>query len=487
MTRPNNDVLDLPDNPAMNDALREAIESPVESNGSSGPPIDRADEFIVGAASDKPPPGIPDELIDRLPLLLKYAVQFMDGESEKSVFLTTAFPVLTGAMKNALLRHGDGNLGLGLYSATFAPAASGKGALRWSRRLGALIDERLYRESDEQIRAFMESGEKGEPPARRSFYVASNSSGRAMVDRLMANGGHCVVCDSELLTAIQCGRNDWGYYRDLLLKAAHGEEIQIDRSGGMRIRIPDPVVSFAVTGTFSTFVEFFPSQEDGLFSRFLFFSFDGGSQWKSQRPSESTDRRDGIIELLSKQVDEMHATLSTRETPLLVGLSEAAWNRHDGTFSRLLPPGNDPFGGAVKRSGVAAGRIAAALAVLRAFDDGIDLATVERLTVDDADAETALQLVLIYFQHARYLASTFGGWLPPAAVGLTVEQQRLYAALSQFDTFTPRDAFDEAGRMDLTVSERTVERWITGGIPGIIKLRHGVYRVANLRGGVEEC
>lgn len=489
MKRPHNDVLDLPDDSATNNALREAIEAPipVESDGNGSPPTYTADDVLVSAASDEPPPGIPDDLIDRLPVPLKRGVHAMDGESEKSVFLTSALPVLSGAMVNVRLRHGDGNIGLGLYTATFAPAASGKGVLRWARRLGAKIDDRLYRESEERLREFTESGEKGEPPAPRSFFVASNSSGRAMVDRLEANGGRGVICDSELLTAIQCGRNEWGFYRDVLLKAAHGEEYGIERSGGKRIRILDPVVSIAVTGTLSAFVEFFPTQEDGLFSRFLFFSFDGGSQWKSQRPSDSTDSRDRVIEVISDLVDGMHAMLSTRETPLLVELSETAWTRHEDTFSRLLPPGGDPFGGAVKRGGVAAGRIAAALAVFRAFDGGEDLATIERLTVDDTDAETAFRLVVLYLRHARHLASTFGSWLPPAVAKLSTEQQRLYVALSRFEFFTPSQAHDAAARLKLSVSDRTVERWITGKIPGIIKIRHGLYRVARQDGGVEEC
>ena len=471
-----NDICDLPNTEEGNDTIREALETakPVTPE-----PVPATTE----ERKDGPPPGIPDDLIERLPSPLSSGARHIDGVNERDVFLTAALPVIAGALPNVRVRHRDGLEGIGIYTATFAPAGSGKGALKYAYRLGKEIDNQLYSQSVADAHRYKEEGEEGEPPLSPSFYLASNTSARAVVDRLAANGERGVICDSELLTAILTGQQDWGQYRDVLLKAAHGEPIMIDRAKGERVRISSPSLSVAVTGTLSALPRFFPSMEDGLFSRFSFLTFEDSTQWRSQRPTEEGARCSEVLDILAVELHTLYRCLAERDAPLIVELTSGAWDRHDAHFSNLLPIGPDPFAASVRRAGLTAVRVSAILAVLRAFEEGrVDVGKVDRLTVEERDSDAANELVTVWLNHARYLSRSLPGTQPPAQRGMTEEKSRFRDELAKLGEFGPREAFETATRLGIEASERSIEKWIGGGIPGIIRTRRGVYRVTGSPG-----
>lgn len=132
---------------------------------------------------------------------------------------------------------------------------------------------------------------------------------------------------------------------------------------------------------------------------------------------------------------------------------------------------------AVKRAGNNAFRIACALAVLRyAEHDPYSLATVESITVTDGDANTGIDLALIYLAHSIDYAAS----LPTdtaGASGMTTEKAAWLAALPM--EFTTSVAIAEGEKRGL--AKRTVNRWLPElcrASGPIEKAAHGQYRKA---------
>ncbi len=427
---------------------------------------------------------ISEETIQRLPLLLRKAAGFLPTDDEKSVFLTTAFPVIAGCLPNTVLDHYDGEVKPNLYAAVFAEAGAGKGALRYARKLGEDLERHLRESSTERLRAWEESEknqENSEPkPVSESLFISLNSSSRGMIDALSANRGNGVVCDSELLTAIIGQRNEWGNNRDILLKAAQNETIDLDRKGGERIWIPDPQLSVAVTGTPSAFSRFFPTVEDGLFSRFNFYSFSPPVQWRSQRPTRNSSNRNHHFEEASKALTAIYSALRSRETPFVVELGEESWDDHDSLFCHLLGNEAHPLNASVKRAGLAAVRVTTILTVLRLAESGTDLATVSNTVATSEDVRTGRELACVWLYHAFKLGGASEDLQARQEVeDLTSEQKRFRAALIERGTFRRADAQRIAVELGLVASERTIDEWIGYKLPGIYRQGHGVYRAAN--------
>lgn len=483
MKNPINDILDLPDTPEMHDAIFEALQNakPVTSDRSV---TDTTEEDPIGGL----PPLLPVDLIDRLPSPLSAGARHMKTDEERSVFVTAALPVIAGAMLNVRVRHSDGLVDIGLYTATFAPAGSGKGALRYAHRLGKEIDRHLYDASVLAQQRHKDEGEDGEPPPFRSLFLSANTSGRAVVDNLSANGERGVICESELLTAIQTSKQDWGQYRDVLLKAAHGEPITLDRAKGERVRISSPSLSFTVTGTLSALPRFFQSQEDGLFSRFSFLTFEGSAEWRTQRPrDEEGDVLSDVLDNLALDLQRLYIILAKRSTPLIVDLAPESWDRHFQHFKELHDTrwvGNAPFSASVKRAGLTTVRVSAILAVLRGFEEErIDLTTVERITVEERDFEAAIELVTLWLHHALYLSRM----LPDTAAAprtssgrrLSEEQRRFLNELTKLDEFGLTEAIELAENIGIGVSKRTIETWLGGALPGVKRVKRGRYQATS--------
>lgn len=426
---------------------------------------------------------VPYGTINRLPSLLRDGAGFLQSEDEKSVFLTTAFPVIAGCLPNVRVPSYDGNVSPNLYAAVFAEAGAGKGAMRFARLLGTDLDRQLRKSSLARLTEWKKQRKNGETdesaPVTESLFISLNSSSRGMIDALSANDGKGVLCDTELLTAVIAQKNEWGNSRDLLLKAYQNEPIDLDRKAGERIWIPEPQLSVAVTGTPSAFAKFFPTVEDGLFSRFNFYTFSPPVQWRSQKPPPNAKEREDHFERSAKELTDVHRTLRSRTTPLVVTLSEDDWIEHDSFFSHLLGTEHHPLNSSVKRAGLTALRVTAILTMLRLAEGEHDLTALPEVVATPEDVQTGRELASVWLHHAFRLAGSLADLDTDRRVqNMTENQARFRSALGEVGMFSRSEAHDIASEIGLSVSPRTIDDWIGGKIPGIIRQDHGVYRVA---------
>jgi hypothetical protein len=434
---------------------------------------DGPDEDQANEPAD-PLPSIPSTVYELLPDTLATPSRFMEEGHERDVFLTCALPIVAGTLVNVSGVHGDGPDGLSLYTAVVAEAGSGKGAARFARRLGELIDRRLYEDSDTERtrwktrKAAGESPEDlGPEPLHRAFYLSANSSARAFVDSLYANDGRGVLYDSEILTLTTAQAQDWGNTADVMLKAWQGESVTLDRKGE-KIRIASPSLSISLTGTPSALRALIPAAENGLLSRFCLYMFTAPSVWRTQRPSPQRSERDDSIRTSGERLNELHRRLMARTLPLRVEMTSRQWDSLDQHFgaelARLHASGAARLlEASVKRAGVVAFRIACTLAVLEASERGGSIETAETIQTSDTDVSAGLLLATVYLTHGLAYADTL-----PKVESLMIGQARMPTNKAQWlaalpESFTTGEAVAEGARRE--IAERTVRR----RLPDLVK------------------
>lgn len=399
------------------------------------------------------PDTIPANIIDALPKPLGDGAGLLGTEHERGVFLTSALGVLSGCLPNVLGRHADGDMPLNLFTAVEAPAGSGKGALRYARRLGQLVDDRL--------RLTSEGGSAG---TRASLYLAGNSSERALIEAVHSNSGTGVIIESEGITLAKLFGSIGGDATDLLLKSFHQEPVTVSRKG-LRLHIPSPSLSVVVSGTPETLKGIIAGTESGLLSRFAVYSFTAAPTWKSHRPNRQSSARDSYFDEAAVRIDRLHQQLEERAEngagALVIRLKDKHWDSIDTAFETELAAlwasgANPALEASVKRAAIIAFRITCILTVLRAFERGRRLKEIEELTAIDVDASTGLGLALLYLKHTLRVA---------ARLHLQAFQPRdqrkagFYSALPAGE-FTTGTAVEIGGNMNPAVPLRTVMRYL---------------------------
>lgn len=431
---------------------------------------------------------IPYEVTESLPRLIRDGSSLLDTDHERGVFITTALGVLSGCLPNVLGRHADGDMPLNLFMAVEAPAGSGKGALRYARKLGHGVDVRLRTKSlTEQGDWFQTQAERssyssdGSRPPTRSLFLSGNSSERGLLEALYNNKGTGVVLESEAITLAKLFGGVGGNSIDLLLKGFHNEPVSVTRKGD-HLHIPTPAFSVVVTGTPETLKSIIIGVESGLLSRFAIYSFTAAPEWKSHRPNEQTSDRDRFFDDAGDRIERLYEMLEQRAarciSPLLVRLKDRHWDRIDKSFEAelmsLWSSGMNPaLEASVKRAAIIAFRITCILTVLRAFERKRKLSEIEELIATDADANTGLTLALLYLKHTLRVASRTSqtSYQPK-------DQRRAQFLLSLPNEFSTGTAVRIGETVQPPIPRRTVmaclDLFVNQG--SIEKLRHGVYR-----------
>jgi hypothetical protein len=168
-------------------------------------------------------------------------------------------------------------------------------------------------------------------------------------------------------------------------------------------------LSVALSGTPETFREIVNGVEDGLFSRFCFYSYDGDVSWKSQFWDDTDDVRRDAIDRASIRLDDIHERLASRDDPLWVVMPDALKKKHTDVFNTALKAlksqgVSESLIPNVLRAGLAAFRIAALCSLLRVEDNAGSIDEAQSVEVSMMDLHTGCLLALAYVRHAMRVA-----------------------------------------------------------------------------------
>jgi hypothetical protein len=364
----------------------------------------------------KSTPLIPQSVYDNLPPILLESCKAFNDKRERDVFLTGALAILSGCLPNVSGVYHGSTVYPCLYSFILAPAASGKGVLKFSKALADKYHEKILAESlearkiyEENLAAFKMLKGKGktveqqEMPAEPKFkvvFIPGNVSDARVIQHLDWNEGKGIICETEADTVGTTMKKEWGSYSDMLRKAFHHEKISVSRKTNSEyVEVNEPQLAIALSGTPKQIFNIIPSAEDGLFSRFFFYVFKTDAVWLDPSPKGNPVNLTDYFITQSKKVLKM-VEYYERDS-MAFQLTEEQWNKFNDLFGYFLDQVNtfvsDDALSVVKRLALILYRFCMIFTAIRKFSNKEHATEVYCL---DVDFESAVSLVKTYLQHS---------------------------------------------------------------------------------------
>jgi len=434
---------------------------------------------------------LPSDIYGLLPQSLKAITDLFDRPVDKDVFLTGALPVLAGSMLDVRTKYGSQNHSLNVYTCIVADAGSGKGNMRLARDLGRRIHDDLVAESRKLHQAW-KSDQTSDPipPEFKSFYLAGDASAAGLKESLEANS-HGVIFETEIRTLTNVLGQDWGSFRDVLLKGFQNEPITMKRKDHVPIHLSHPAFSIALSGTPGSFREIINSTEDGLFSRFLFYSFSTNPEFIDHFTSNNDEIRTQKIDSAAEQLHDLYGTLQRRSSTLWVELDKSHQQLIVTVGKRLtqlvestgLPPS---LHANVRRAALNTVRLAGVMAILRSLEGDTDLSQIDRVMPSYDDVRIGILLTSGYLDHALEIQGALSGKASPVQGISTTRKKRFYRSLPH-NEFATHKALDIARRLD--IADRTAKKYLKDFVHDdhLEHVEHGAYRKQGVAGGSISC
>jgi len=363
-------------------------------------------------------PTIPEELYQQMPDILKQGALAFTDERERDVFLTGALAILSGCLPGVKGVYAGNEVFPNLFSFAIAPAASGKGALKFAKMLAdeyhsfvltaSRESEAQYNQEVSEHKQKLHSKKKSdaafeEVPVKPSFkvvYIPANTSYAKILWHLEQNEGTGIICETEADTLGNVFKQEWGSYSDMLRKSFHHERLSSSRKGNNEFtEVNAPSLSIALSGTPNQVTGLISSSEDGLFSRFMFYAFKVEQKWKDVSPNAHSVNLTEHFKNLSQTVFKMVLFLQREET--IVALTAPQWQQLNQSCEAWLNEVTmftaEEAASIVKRLGLILFRMAMLFTALRKFENGE--AAIQVICTDE-DFSTALRLAQIYLHHS---------------------------------------------------------------------------------------
>jgi len=404
-------------------------------------------------------PYLPQSIYNQLPSILKEGCDVLIDRREKDIFITGALSVISGCMRNVKGLYRGKQHYSNLFIFIIAPAASGKGALTFSKQLGDKYHDSLVSQSqkdkkiyDIELAAYKTSlyksntknkaiiktediPEMPDEPAFKVLFIPANNSSARIIQHLKEGDEQGIFCETEADTMGNVLKQDWGSYSDLLRKAFHHETVSYSRKTNKEwIELKSPRLSVALAGTPGQVQGLIKSAEDGLFSRFIFYVFKSESKWIKAGPTMNGVNLTTHYEDLSTKVLNFVEYLSNQQE-IDFQLTEIQWEKLNAygeeclnTLSTFI---SEDLASTSKRLGLILFRVAMILTAIRYFDNAESDSS---FTCSDEDFEIALQMVKVYQEHAVFMFKE----LPKNATVTDKAMKSFYDALPQ--TFRRKEA-----------------------------------------------
>jgi len=422
-------------------------------------------------------PYLPDEIFEKLPGFIKKLTNLFLDKRERDVFflglltlLSTCFPLVQGVYAQRRIRAN-------LFLFISAPAASGKGVLSWIERLGEeindafrnqyLIELKEYKssqnEDDDEEESEQESEDLQEPIEKKLFIAADNTSPQ-IISNIGSNEVFGIIYDTEADTLTKANKSEHGHFSNVLRKGFHHESINYERkTNKQRIYIKAPAFSILISGTPGQVKRLVDDVENGLTSRFIFYSYASPAKWKDVFP-EGDDLhykfKSCSVELYVLSKPFLFDHLANRESEVLFELTNHQKQILNGWFDEKVKCVDHLYGtdirGSVFRLGIIFFRIAMILATVRKAEATIgNPFPGDKIICSDEDFDTAKSLIGSLLHHT---VSVYSLLKKRGAIKRHANIKDIYC-----DKLPSK--FDRAKAMEiaelLQIKEKTAENYLT--------------------------
>lgn len=396
------------------------------------------------------------------------------------------------------------------YNIVYSGAGNDKGNLIFCKFLLYAVKCEMRRkheaekhEYEQQLAEWEAQNKKDRGPAPkepvfRDPFVPGNSSSSAVYRAIDANGGWGLMFETEADTISSMIDSDYGNYSDLMRKAHHHETLSMNRvTEKVHIEVDEPRLSIFLTCTPGQLPALFPSFENGLGSRFLFYNTpDEEVEFHDVFAMRDTPLEDTYKKLGEDLLPLYHALQMRAGHPIQFVMSQSQQREFIETYSGILHEQFKMLGKGIRafvfRIALECFRYAMILTTLRRLSDwqqtfnpsdpeqhSIFRDDENALVCDDRDFRTAMSIIGCLINHTArvyaVLAKEDDNPFALKGIKLTADELKVYNAIPEVD-FRTSDFIEMAAQMN--IAERTAQRMLSQfcNVYCIIKpVRRGIY------------
>lgn len=419
---------------------------------------------------------IEDSLFKRLPDDIKKLTDNYVGR-ERDIVLLSSLGVLSDCLPNVYGVYDEDIVYPHLYILIIAPAASGKGIMMNSRILIEKIHDKVYSDSLKLRKNYFRNNDKSSysfaPPLSVKILPANISSAQFYTFLESSKYG-LIIIESEADTLSKMLKNDWSNFSDILRVAFQHEPLSASRKKDeLFVQIKEPKLAMVISGTPEQVKPLINSRENGLFSRFIIYSFNEISTFKDVFAKNNKNSKvafkevgDEIYKLYGNLVNHKSIEFSFTESQ-----QKKFINRMKPISADIIENFTDEFIPNVNRHGLIMFKIAMILTLIRNKDNISE--TTKKLFCSNEDFMSALYLTKTLLRHSQYLFDTFDN-----SSSLSNQDIRLLNQLNE--KFTTQEAYT-IGNIE-NISERTMfdklQQWLKKH--AIKKESRGNYKKQNM-------
>lgn len=396
---------------------------------------------------------IPELVYNNLPRVLKDLTDVF-SERERDIVLLSSIGVLSSCIPNVFGVYDGDKIYPNLFVLIVAPPASGKGTMNFSKILIQKIHTRIL--DDSKLRNSICQAEKKkdkdknheECPQLELKIIPANISTAEMYSYLNVSKNGVLIIESEADTLSNMLKNDWSNYSDLLRKAFHHESVSLSRQlDNKYIEISEPKISMVVTGTPDQLQPLIKSKENGLFSRFLMYSFDEISGFKNVFAPQAYNYKD-FFKKSGDIIYNLYGKLFQLKDELSFKLTENQYKRFLKDFmfihQDILKNHDHSVIPNLNRHGLMMFRLCMILTVLR---NESNISNKTELICSNRDFLSALKIIKVVLKHAIINHNSLSDG------GLSDQDEEILFSLNT--NFTRKQAIELGEK--LNIPQRTID------------------------------
>lgn len=328
-------------------------------------------------------------LWENLPKPLQGLTKDFTGR-EKEIVLLSSIGVLSNCIPNVYGIYDGQVVFPHLYIVIIAPAASGKGAMNYSRHLIKPIHELTLENGN--LKDVNDSKKSNKKPSLK--ILPANISSSEMYSYMNSSDSGVLIIESEADTLSKMFKNDWSNFSDILRKAFHHEEMSMARKGdNIYLEVNEPKLSIVISGTPDQLKPLIISNENGLYSRFLMYRFNDISPFKNVFDNKSKKYKQKFI-TTGEEILELYKKLLFKKPAIsfqFTSKQEKLFEKQFGSMQNdIINNQTDDLIPNLRRHGLIMFRICMIFTVLK-NKDSIEKSKI--LVCTDTDYENALSII----------------------------------------------------------------------------------------------
>ena len=221
---------------------------------------------------------IDDSVFESLPECLKTITNFFE-ERERDIVLLSSLGVISNCLPNVMGVYDGFEVYPNIYIAIIAPPASGKGVMNLSLWLIEEINDAIVEESEKANEATKFKTKEVKKIVKRKIIPGNISTSElySMIENAPHGG---IVFESEADSLSKMFDQKWADFTDVLRGAFQHEKVSKARKEDGLLVIKEPKLSVVLSGTPDQVKPLVRSIQNGLFSRFIYYSYEAKYKFK---------------------------------------------------------------------------------------------------------------------------------------------------------------------------------------------------------------